>query len=1672
LKEFKIKLSADVGDLTNQFKAGSKELRKFAEGVSQAENKMEALSQTGEYLAQMDAQLAKLAKKYPNVFNQIFGTVDADIKKALAPIMQAPDLLSKSLSKIGGQLEGVLSGKIEAEAIKIGQLGKEVKAITKALGAEVDLKFLDGSSKEENKAKKLINVLAQLEKQYTSLGKITSGKYINEPKNKKKDNEPKESKSKETVPQIPDINTSKVADALKEENDKIKTQIDQLEAQKNRYKEVIAALEGEEIKLKTKKSTDVQQLQELVAQFDEATTAVKKFEIAKMTSGDGYKKALGEQYRLAALVKNTMDEVADNGSSEGSLYVANEAGKNGAYSRAEDILDGLKASTAQEIKAVFADILSSMENMANTPVESVPGKVENIADSAKAAKTEVDALADSLKNALLAASQLQVDVGKGNTPAKETMNLVGANGIISSVQGADYQVETQALIGQMLANLKENIIMSLHNHPDGMDAFTPSDIESFAKLYYGQGTKLNGIIADGLVKTIDFTGISQEVAIKISEAYSKNISDLASKAKGTFSFDQGDLVISDKIKELSQTKPDQYKQYMNIITEALDAALNDAFIQNGVESSLKGFTLEQIPELSSYIRTLQSSTEAALTPTEKLVNLFNSITPGSASNIGDFSEILEQFKSGAIDASKALEMMLEKTNAVGQDNNAGLNPDKIQEGTTAIEEQTAAIERNNEANRQAVLEQASKSLTDFQTLTSDIQSSWMTSTMDSEAIGKYTTQIDMAKTQLQEFANQGLITAEQMEQVNSMYEESLKQINLSREANNAEMTALKARPETAGEPTGSYDSGFDDGYDQGQAHAEKEIDELQKTVTSLQEELANAQRTSMESASSGGTIDITAEKQALEDLRAKVVAVQQAVIAKNKAFNDEGTVVGAVVGKEINALNKLKGVLDSINQVLAQQIVAYQQMQQWQPTNISNNTPSNNSNNNSSGSKRQDSSTTEALKLLREEENLRVRIFGLEQKGANDADLQHLRDKISLYESLRGAIEDTMPDDVYKDYQVSAMSIEDLGDTKLTISQINADIKDRNNLEKDAITLLKEEYSLRNQISSLEKNGASAQEVDSLKQRVDLYERIRNNIEQAMTSEQLVNYGSKAIEIKGKNDEKLTVNNIKSNIKERAAAEKADYNELLKLQKEYAAAQKDLEKTSDGQERDEILERAVKAEEAYNNKKNQTNLTQEQTNELLQNELKLQQELKEIKAANADKEQKASSKKQAAADAKRIADAAKAQKQAETEAKRIEIATQNKQLSGYKNDLSKRFNATKIDRDNATDEQKEFINNYDALIQKIQDYSIARKQMSQDEKAALDAEIEGIKQKLNAYAELNQQKSLINGFGRTTSKKDILSSIATSDEFAGSKIVEEQLDKMISAYEQFKAKKNEIANMATAPTDIDKNQYYQLSDQYTQEARALEELIAQSRKLEQMGTGNKFDIEPDRFKDNAEALKAAVNQFYNGKAEIGDFNSAMTELSYRVQNADGTFSTFTAKLDSTGTKIVEVASKANAAKGAFGQFFDSIKLKFMDAMKVFGGYNLFFKAINEIKQGVQYVKEIDSALTELKKVTDETDATYAKFLQTMSQTGGAIGATVSDLTNMAASWARLGYDIQEAGELAKSTAVLLNVSEFTSADDASEALISTMQAYGYAAEDSMHVVDVLNEVKFTCLLIQ
>ena len=196
------------------------------------------------------------------------------------------------------------------------------------------------------------------------------------------------------------------------------------------------------------------------------------------------------------------------------------------------------------------------------------------------------------------------------------------------------------------------------------------------------------------------------------------------------------------------------------------------------------------------------------------------------------------------------------------------------------------------------------------------------------------------------------------------------------------------------------------------------------------------------------------------------------------------------------------------------------------------------------------------------------------------------------------------------------------------------------------------------------------------------------------------------------------------------------------------------------------------------------------------------------------------------------------------------------------------------------------------------------------------------------------------------------------------------------------------------------------------------------------------------------------------------------QLTYTLRTGKREVQEMTASLNPLTSELrVQKGAVKEVATG-WDQFWSGLKGKAASIMQYLISITSIHDLFRYVSQGIQYVRDIDSALTELKKVTDETDASYARFLQDMAQTGSVIGATVTDLTTMAADWARLGYSMQEAGRLAESTAILLNVSEFQDATSASEALISTMQAFSYTTDQSMHVVDILNEVKVTCLLIQ
>ncbi len=175
-------------------------------------------------------------------------------------------------------------------------------------------------------------------------------------------------------------------------------------------------------------------------------------------------------------------------------------------------------------------------------------------------------------------------------------------------------------------------------------------------------------------------------------------------------------------------------------------------------------------------------------------------------------------------------------------------------------------------------------------------------------------------------------------------------------------------------------------------------------------------------------------------------------------------------------------------------------------------------------------------------------------------------------------------------------------------------------------------------------------------------------------------------------------------------------------------------------------------------------------------------------------------------------------------------------------------------------------------------------------------------------------------------------------------------------------------------------------------------------------------------------------------------------------------------LSSTEIKVMSNEfKKSQLSLKAMGKVGDTVFDRLKKGWEKFGGWTLVTQslgyAVRKVKEMVSNVRELDTAMTELRKVTDETDTTYDKFLNRASSTAKSIGATVSDTVNATADFARLGYSLNESAELAEAALVYKNVGDgIEDISEASESLISTMKAFDIEAENSMNIVDMFNEV--------
>ena len=212
--------------------------------------------------------------------------------------------------------------------------------------------------------------------------------------------------------------------------------------------------------------------------------------------------------------------------------------------------------------------------------------------------------------------------------------------------------------------------------------------------------------------------------------------------------------------------------------------------------------------------------------------------------------------------------------------------------------------------------------------------------------------------------------------------------------------------------------------------------------------------------------------------------------------------------------------------------------------------------------------------------------------------------------------------------------------------------------------------------------------------------------------------------------------------------------------------------------------------------------------------------------------------------------------------------------------------------------------------------------------------------------------------------------------------------------------------------------------------------------------------------DYEDQLTKAVRAAYGAKATITGFDADTKRLSFTIKKGAHEFVNYEAAIRNGDNALVSIQGTTKRTE----TFLQAITRKTKEIFTYFSGSSIIYKAINEVQKGIQYVRDIDIALTELKKVTDETEESYDKFLKTAAKTADKVGSTIKEVVSSTADFARLGYSMEDAAQMAENAQLLMNVSEFTDISSATDTLISAVQAFSYTADETLHVVDILNKI--------
>lgn len=280
------------------------------------------------------------------------------------------------------------------------------------------------------------------------------------------------------------------------------------------------------------------------------------------------------------------------------------------------------------------------------------------------------------------------------------------------------------------------------------------------------------------------------------------------------------------------------------------------------------------------------------------------------------------------------------------------------------------------------------------------------------------------------------------------------------------------------------------------------------------------------------------------------------------------------------------------------------------------------------------------------------------------------------------------------------------------------------------------------------------------------------------------------------------------------------------------------------------------------------------------------------------------------------------------------------------------------------------------------------------------------------------------------------------------------------------------------------------SDTYLKNVQAVRDAVKQyatlldNIKTNQNGIASDEDIQNlDKYEKKIKETIATVTNMsasekgYSqlaGQKEIDKINKILRENSAMSSEAKAKIKAYkqelisgnpSASLEKIHGEIMKIVNAEEHAGRAGRSFFDTLKNSgFHQLAAQMAGMFGFYDVINVIKQAASTVTELNTQITELAKVSEQSSKQIYADFDSYADIAKEVRGTISDTIAATADWSKNGYSIPDSKQLAEISQLYKNVGDGIDIDAANESLISTLKGFQLEADQAEHIVDVFNEV--------